>query len=80
MKSGGYYAHPRYNGNLIINDYAVIEMATPFTFNEYTQPIKVVDATTERPPDRAPLMTSGYGYYQYDSSGLRPDRRVSRLG
>merc|ERR1712110_197628 len=56
MKSGGYYAHPQYNGNLIINDFAVIEMAGEFNFNEYVQPIKLCDPSSERPEDRAPLM------------------------
>ena len=35
-------------------------------------------AAGPRPADRTPLMTSGYGYYEYDSTGIRPNRRVSR--
>ena len=78
MKSGGYYAHPNYNGNLIINDFAVIEMESEFTFNEFVKPIKIIDASSTRPDDGTPLITSGFGFYQYDSSGIRPDRVTSR--
>ena len=78
MKSGGYHAHPNYNGNLIINDFAVIEMASSFIWNEFVQPIKIIDAG-ERPADRAPLMSSGFGYYKYDATGIRPDRKTSQF-
>merc|ERR1719454_136855 len=72
-----FIAHPSYNGNLIIKDYGVIELASPITINEFAKPIKLV-AAGPRPADRTPLMTSGYGYYEYDASGIRPNRRTSR--
>merc|ERR1712078_258825 len=72
-----FIAHPRYNGNLIIKDYGVIELSSPITINEFAKPIPLITAGP-RPADRTPLMTSGYGYYEYDSSGLRPNRKTSR--
>jgi len=72
-----FIAHPRYNGNLIIKDYGVIELSSPITINEFAKPIPLI-AAGPRPADRTPLMTSGYGYYEYDSTGIRPNRRTSR--
>jgi len=73
-----FIGHPKYNGNLIINDFAVIELDTPIEFNEYVQPIPLVAPSATRIEDGTPLMTSGYGYYQYGSGGVRPDHVTSR--
>jgi len=78
ISAKNFIAHPRYNGNLIINDYGVIELSKAIEINSYAAPIAIIDATTTRPDDRTPLMSSGYGYYQYDAGGIRPDRRTSR--
>merc|ERR1719208_451935 len=59
-----------FTANLIIKDYGVIELSSPITINEFAKPIPLI-AAGPRPADRTPLMTSGYGYYEYDSSGLR---------
>merc|ERR1711953_627830 len=65
------------SANLIINDFAVAEMASPFTLNENCKPIPLVAPSATRPAEGHPLMTSGYGYYEYESNG-RPNRVVSR--
>ena len=36
-----FIAHPKYNGNLIIKDYGVIELSSPITINEFAKPIPV---------------------------------------
>merc|ERR1719454_889585 len=73
-----FIAHPRYNGSLIINDFGVIRLSSPITFNDFAQPIALIAPSAERLPDRTPLMTSGFGYYQYQSNGVIPDRQTSR--
>ncbi|CBY07551.1 unnamed protein product [Oikopleura dioica] len=73
-----FIAHPRYNGSLIINDFGVIRLSSPITFNDFAQPIALIAPSAERLPDRTPLMTSGFGYYQYQSNGVLPDRQTSR--
>jgi secreted trypsin-like serine protease len=52
-------------------------MASPFTLNENCKPIPLVAPSATRPAEGHPLMTSGYGYYEYGSNG-RPNRVVSR--
>merc|ERR1712227_906858 len=37
-----FIAHPRYNGNLIIKDYGVIELSSPITINEFAKPIPLI--------------------------------------
>jgi len=77
IRTKRFIGHPSYNGNLIIKDYGVIELSSSITMNSFTQPIPLVRAGS-RPADGTPLMTSGFGYYEYDSSGNRPNRRTSR--
>ena len=54
-QAGGQYVvgarfvpHPAYNSNLIIKDYGVITTATPFTFNDFLQPIALVSPSVNR--------------------------------
>jgi len=42
---------------------------TPITFNEFTKPIKIVDESENRLADGTMLMTSGFGYFQYEFDG-----------
>ena len=77
IEANVFIAHPRYNPFKIINDYGVGKVDTPFTLNEYAQPIKLVDPSSVRPSDGHPLQTSGYGYYEMYSNG-RPLPIVSR--
>ena len=62
-----YFAHPSYNANLIICDFGVIELDSPFIFNQFTEPISIVAPSTDRLPHGTPLMSSGFGYYQMGS-------------
>ena len=72
-----FISHPGYNGNLIINDFAVGKVRTPFNLNEYAQPIPLVNPSETRPVEGHPLRTSGYGYYKTNILG-RPVSQVSR--
>ena len=54
-QAGGQYVagarfvpHPMYNSAYIIKDYAVITTATPFTFNDFLQPIALVSPSLDR--------------------------------
>ena len=54
-QAGGQYVvgsrfvpHPYYISSLIIRDYAVITVATPFTFNDFLQPIALVSPSVNR--------------------------------
>merc|ERR1712156_130815 len=64
-------------GQKIIKVYAVGRVSTPFIINENAKPIPLVNPSEQRPADRHPLVTSGYGYYQYGSNG-RPISQVSQ--
>ena len=77
IESNVFIANPQYNAFLIVNDYAVGKVSTPFTLNAYAQPIKMVDPSWKRPADGHPLQTSGYGYYEMSSIG-RPIPIVSQ--
>merc|ERR1711976_1076198 len=67
IRTKRFIGHPSYNGNLIIKDYGVIELSSSITMNDFTQPIPLVSAGS-RPADGTPLMTSGFGYYEYYAS------------
>ena len=77
IEANVFIANPQYNAFLIVNDYAVGKVSTPFTLNAYAQPIKMVDPSWKRPVDGHPLQTSGYGYYEMSSIG-RPIPIVSQ--
>ena len=54
-QNGGQYVagarfvpHPNYISSLIIRDYGVITAATPFTFNDFLQPIALVSPSANR--------------------------------
>ena len=63
--------------NFYVKDYAVGKVSTPFIINENAKPIPLVNPSETRPADKHPLVTSGYGYYQYGSNG-RPISQVSQ--
>ena len=52
IRANRFIGHPAYNGNLIINDFAGGEMSSPFTLNDYAQPIPLVNPSDTRPADR----------------------------
>ena len=72
-----FIGHPKYNSQLIINDFAVIELASPFELSDNLSPIPLVMPSAIRPVEGTPLTTAGYGYYEYQSNG-RPARFTSR--
>merc|ERR1711970_1122241 len=77
VAGASFLQHPAYDSQNILNDFAVATTATPFTTNEYLQPIPLVSASSNRPAEGTELMTSGYGYYQKGPLG-RPVAEVSR--
>merc|ERR1712044_124820 len=60
IQTNVFIGHPQYNGSKIINDFAVGKVTTPFTLNEYAQPIPLVDPSDQRPADGHPLQVSRY--------------------
>lgn len=76
IQTSRFTGHPNYNSRLIINDFAVVQLSQSIAFTDYVKPIELVAASTSRYPHNHPMMTSGFGYYQYGSNG-RPIQDTS---
>merc|ERR1712193_167139 len=58
-------AQPKYNSRLIDYDYMVITTQGTWNYDNYVQPIQIVNPSTSELANNTPCQTSGYGYSQH---------------
>lgn len=76
IMTSSFTGHPNYNSRLIINDFAVAKLSSSISMNDNVKPIQLVAPSTTRYAHGHPMLTSGFGYYQYGSNG-RPIQDTS---